>query len=129
MTEASRRSFLIGAVALVTAPAIIRIENLMPVKSMLPSPTPIWSIGLDQRASYRWVAQRGGEIIDGVDKLISLDVFPVPGAVSGDAMRMVTIRRDADGRLIIPRDVHQTVMTPEGKIYTRFNGEKLQVDL
>jgi hypothetical protein len=36
MTEIGRRSFLTGLVALVAAPAIVRVANIMPVKVMEP---------------------------------------------------------------------------------------------
>ncbi len=46
MIQTSRRSFLIGTTTLVTAPAIIRVENLMPVKLMVPEPETVWHIGI-----------------------------------------------------------------------------------
>jgi len=68
MIETTKRSFLTGVLALITAPAIVRVESLMPVKLMLPEEHLVFHIGINQRASYRWVAAPGHAIMDGREK-------------------------------------------------------------
>ena len=52
-----RRDFLLGLVGLVAAPAIVRIDNIMPVKLVQWSSTPILSPhGVVTWESYPWTA-------------------------------------------------------------------------
>lgn len=116
----SRRSFLIGGLALVAAPAIIRVESLMPVKPMVSDYPTVLSISINQRASYRWVWAGGCELIDGTRRIMDLYI---PPSGDSDVVRSVAITRRPDGQLVIPHDAIVTVKGANGW-YTEVNGNR-----
>ncbi len=54
---ASRCGFLGGLLAFGAAPAVVRIENIMPVRTVIWPVDTIWAIGINKRSPYGGTAQ------------------------------------------------------------------------
>ena len=131
----SRRSFLTGlGASLIAAPAIVRVESLMPVRALPPEllrpVQPVLSIGANLRASYKWLAGPAGEIVDfGGDKLLALTIEQ---GSDHDAFVEYRVDRQPSGVLSFSPSESQMVATfqrPDGSVYFKINGQRGQIVL
>lgn len=59
MIQTSRRSFIKGLISFAAAPAIVRVESLMPVKVMRPIPCNVLDMGGLGAPQSTWLVQWG----------------------------------------------------------------------
>jgi hypothetical protein len=84
--EIARRSFLTGLVALVAAPAIVRVENIMPVRNIARLYRPAFTFDsfdkfIPNEWSYQWVANTVmGQPTGMLDQMIAAGWRIVPSA-------------------------------------------------
>jgi hypothetical protein len=126
-----RRSFLKGFAALLVAPAIVRVENIMPVRALSPDLLFVdpegelaWGITINRRSSYCWRGLPDNEFFSYDHHRLFEIEFGDPHPPPGPCNEAITGRvvRQADGTLGLTRHVGGTFIRPDGTLYYKRNG-------
>ncbi len=137
-----RRSFLKGFAALLVAPAIVRIENIMPVRALLPEALfelfvdpegkVVHSITINRRGFYLWRANRREHYLVGLDghRLFEIGITdPHIYSPNEESWMTGSVVRKADGTLDLTRNVSGTFLRPDGTLYHKRNGVISEIGL
>jgi hypothetical protein len=121
-----RRTFLVGLASILVAPAIVRAENLMPIRALTsdllyvePVGTVIHSATILPDDAYLWMScRRDGEIVDlNQHRLFSFEF------IARDPMPMPrSVYRQPDGTIGLSRNTRGIFRRPDGSNYAKENG-------